>query len=169
MQVLNKPTRNLAFLLKHYFGQTSNKSLQVADWRHRPLTDAQLLYAVMDVKYLLSLKDALIEELVVQDNGTMYFSKSFLSTVELPSLHLTNAKSQDILLGMYQSVGSREATMAAATQLIRKHMTRENALEGFPISQLQFSKTGQIRRTEDIFRDAVFQLCSWRDRTARQG
>lgn len=169
VQVLSKPVRNLAFLLKQYFGQTSNKSLQVADWRHRPLTNEQLSYAVMDVKYLLSLKRALIKELVKEDNATVDDSKPFLSTVDLPNLHLTNSKSQDILLGMYQSTGSKEATVTAAAQLIRKQMARENVFDGFPVSQVQCSAARQTRRAEDVFRDIVFQLCSWRDRMARQG
>eukprot|EP00892_Ulva_mutabilis_P001711 jgi/Ulvmu1/11540/UM078_0030.1 len=51
--------RGLAKLLHHFCQVTTNKKLQMADWRRRPLPDAMLRYARMDTHYLLYIADML--------------------------------------------------------------------------------------------------------------
>lgn len=47
-------------LLQHFCKVKVDKSLQLADWRMRPLTDAMLSYARADTHYLLAVKDRLV-------------------------------------------------------------------------------------------------------------
>ncbi|CAI7830063.1 unnamed protein product [Closterium sp. NIES-53] len=67
--VLNKPYRSLAFLLDHYCHVSTDKRLQLADWRRRPLPPAMLQYARTDSHYLPYIASQLRWELVQADTG----------------------------------------------------------------------------------------------------
>ncbi|CAI5501405.1 unnamed protein product [Closterium sp. Naga37s-1] len=67
--VLNKPYRSLAFLLEHYCHVSTDKRLQLADWRRRPLPPAMLQYARTDSHYLPYIAGRLRWELVQADAG----------------------------------------------------------------------------------------------------
>jgi ribonuclease D len=54
---------SLAALLLQHFGVELDKHTQLTDWSQRPLTPAQLSYARLDSRYLLPLRDRLIEAL----------------------------------------------------------------------------------------------------------
>ena len=58
------PGFGLAYLLKLHCGQTADKSLQLADWRVRPLTQQLVRYAAMDTHYLLHVYDVMKNELL---------------------------------------------------------------------------------------------------------
>lgn len=60
---------SLAFLLKHYCQIDADKSLQLADWRMRPLPNELILYARQDTHYLLYIYDLLRNELLARANG----------------------------------------------------------------------------------------------------
>lgn len=60
---------SLAFLLKHYCNIDADKSLQLADWRMRPLPDELITYARQDTHYLLYIHDLLRQELLKRANG----------------------------------------------------------------------------------------------------
>lgn len=60
---------SLAFLLKHYCQIDADKSLQLADWRMRPLPDELIVYARQDTHYLLYIYDMLRNELLTKANG----------------------------------------------------------------------------------------------------
>lgn len=60
---------SLAFLLKHYCHIDADKSLQLADWRMRPLPDELIAYARQDTHYLLYIYDLLRNELLQKANG----------------------------------------------------------------------------------------------------
>lgn len=60
---------SLAFLLKHYCQIDADKSLQLADWRMRPLPAELLAYAQQDTHYLLYIYDLLRNELIAKANG----------------------------------------------------------------------------------------------------
>ncbi|CAI7743050.1 unnamed protein product [Closterium sp. NIES-53] len=62
-RVLGLERFSLAHLLQRYCGVTANKSLQMADWRVRPLPSDMLKYAREDTHYLLFLHDCLRLEL----------------------------------------------------------------------------------------------------------
>ena len=53
----------LSSLLERFFGRPFSKSGQKSDWSHRPLSPAQLKYAVDDTRYLEPLADRLLAEL----------------------------------------------------------------------------------------------------------
>ena len=53
----------LASLVEEYFGRPFSKSGQKSDWSRRPLSPAQLHYAVDDTRYLEPLADHLLSEL----------------------------------------------------------------------------------------------------------
>jgi ribonuclease D len=60
---LGAPALGLDVLLTTYLGVDLPPSRQKDDWSERPLSEAQLRYAVADVEYLLPLKARLVEEL----------------------------------------------------------------------------------------------------------
>ncbi|XP_055326131.1 exosome component 10-like, partial [Sitodiplosis mosellana] len=60
---------SLAFLLKHYCQIDADKSLQLADWRMRPLPAELIAYAQQDTHYLLYIYDLLRNELIAKANG----------------------------------------------------------------------------------------------------
>jgi ribonuclease D len=62
-QVLGHEGVGLAALLERNFGVHVSKKFQKADWRVRPLPDAQAEYARIDVRYLIPLRRLLTEEL----------------------------------------------------------------------------------------------------------
>jgi ribonuclease D len=62
-RILGWPRVSLAALLAEHFNVKTDKRLQLTDWGHRPLSEEQLWYARLDSRYLLSLRDLLIEEL----------------------------------------------------------------------------------------------------------
>jgi ribonuclease D len=62
-RLLGLETLGLSSLLKAYAGRTFSKGGQKSDWSRRPLTAAQLHYAVDDTRYLEPLADRLLAEL----------------------------------------------------------------------------------------------------------
>lgn len=60
---------SLAFLLKRYCQIDADKSLQLADWRMRPLPNELITYARQDTHYLLFIYDSLRQELLNKANG----------------------------------------------------------------------------------------------------
>jgi ribonuclease D len=58
-QFLNEPGIGLAALLEKYFGVTSDKKYQRADWSARPLKAEMLAYAAMDTRHLIEVRDLL--------------------------------------------------------------------------------------------------------------
>jgi ribonuclease D len=62
-QLLGREKLGLATLVEEFAGQPFSKVGQKSDWSHRPLSPAQLLYAVDDTRYLEPLADLLASEL----------------------------------------------------------------------------------------------------------
>ena len=62
-RALQFPSAGYAYLLQHYGGVTADKSLQLADWRQRPLSTALQQYAIADTHYLLDIYDRLLWDL----------------------------------------------------------------------------------------------------------
>lgn len=91
---------SLAYLLKHFCQIDADKSLQLADWRMRPLPDELLLYARQDTHYLLYIYDQLRNELLKKANGqtnlllavyqgsTEVCKKRYIKLVIRPDTHL---------------------------------------------------------------------------------
>uniref|UniRef100_A0A7S3UZH7 HRDC domain-containing protein n=1 Tax=Aplanochytrium stocchinoi TaxID=215587 RepID=A0A7S3UZH7_9STRA len=71
-RVLGYPSAGLAFALQHHCKVKTNKALQLADWRIRPLSQDMLKYAREDTHYLLYIYDKMRNELL--DN--MFYSQS---------------------------------------------------------------------------------------------
>jgi len=62
-RLLGRERVNLAALVEEELGVTLEKGYGAADWSARPLTDAQLRYAALDVIHLPDLRDSLAAEL----------------------------------------------------------------------------------------------------------
>lgn len=62
-QVLGHSGVGLASALERHFGVALSKKYQKADWRIRPLPDEQAEYARLDVRYLIPLRERLLDEL----------------------------------------------------------------------------------------------------------
>lgn len=65
-QFLGLPELGLSALVERYFGVAPGRSRQKDDWTARPLTPEQERYAADDVRYLLPLRQRLVEELAVR-------------------------------------------------------------------------------------------------------
>lgn len=62
-RTLGWPKMGLATILEGLWSVKTNKRYQRADWSRRPLAPEQLLYASLDTRYLLPLRDLLYQEL----------------------------------------------------------------------------------------------------------
>jgi ribonuclease D len=62
-RILGWPQVSLAALLADHFDVKTDKRLQLTDWGRRPLSEEQLWYARLDSRYLLPLRDILMQEL----------------------------------------------------------------------------------------------------------
>ncbi|PHH74137.1 hypothetical protein CDD80_3296 [Ophiocordyceps camponoti-rufipedis] len=65
--ILNFPSRSLAFLLSKYANFSADKQYQLADWRIRPIPPEMMYYARSDTHYLLHIFDQLRNELCKSD------------------------------------------------------------------------------------------------------
>ncbi|KAH8418079.1 hypothetical protein KR222_011461, partial [Zaprionus bogoriensis] len=68
-KALNMARLSLAFLLKHYLDLDVDKSLQLADWRMRPLPQQLIDYARQDTHYLIYVYERLTNDLLQADQG----------------------------------------------------------------------------------------------------
>jgi len=62
-RILGWPRYGLAAILEEHFGVHTDKSLQRANWGHRPLSPQELHYARLDTHYLLPLREIQMAEL----------------------------------------------------------------------------------------------------------
>lgn len=60
---------SLGALARDLLGVQLEKSSQLADWLHRPLSESELRYAAADVEHLLAIHDVLVERLVERGHG----------------------------------------------------------------------------------------------------
>ncbi|KAF4585883.1 exosome complex exonuclease Rrp [Ophiocordyceps camponoti-floridani] len=65
--ILNFPSRSLAFLLSKFVDFSADKQYQLADWRIRPIPPEMMYYARSDTHYLLYIFDHLRNELCKSD------------------------------------------------------------------------------------------------------
>ncbi|HJR89985.1 MAG TPA: ribonuclease D, partial [Aeromicrobium sp.] len=72
-RLLNLPRVGLATLVEHYFGRTMEKAHSAADWSTRPLPEAWLEYAALDVEVLCELRDLLADDL--RDAGKLEWAQ----------------------------------------------------------------------------------------------
>ncbi|ALC46341.1 Rrp6 [Drosophila busckii] len=68
-KVLNMARLSLAFLLKHYVDLDVDKSLQLADWRMRPLPQQLIDYARQDTHYLIYVYERMTNDLLQVEQG----------------------------------------------------------------------------------------------------
>lgn len=68
-QLLGYESTSLSGMLDRHFGLQKNMKVRVSDWNKRPLKDKMLQYAAMDVAYLHTLRDRLVDEL--NDKGRL--------------------------------------------------------------------------------------------------
>lgn len=96
-KILNYERSSLATVLKEEFQIDIDKSQQSSNWNKRPLTEAQLQYAAIDVIYLHRIKAKLLSELEqldrlhwLQEENELLESLTY-SEPENPHLRLRNA------------------------------------------------------------------------------
>ncbi|EDV93320.1 exosome component 10 [Drosophila grimshawi] len=68
-KALNLARLSLAFLLKFYLDMDVDKSLQLADWRMRPLPQKLIDYARQDTHYLIYIYERLVNDLLQSEQG----------------------------------------------------------------------------------------------------
>ncbi len=100
-QLLGHTSFGLAAMLERYFDVRLDKKHQRADWSMRPLSADMLDYAAHDTRYLLQLKDRLIEEL--EAKGRIGWARE-----EFALLENTRWSSDDTSLGYLKLKGARD-------------------------------------------------------------
>jgi ribonuclease D len=70
-KILNYERSSLATVMKDEFDQEIDKSQQSSNWNKRPLTEAQLHYAAIDVIYLHRVKEKLVKK--IAELGRMHW------------------------------------------------------------------------------------------------
>ncbi|GAB3536399.1 hypothetical protein GCM10027443_26670 [Pontibacter brevis] len=96
-KILNYERSSLATVMKEEFDQEVDKSQQSSNWNKRPLTEAQLIYAAIDVLYLHQVKAKLVAE--IEEKGRMHWLQEenllleslIYSEPENPHMKLRNA------------------------------------------------------------------------------
>ena len=68
-QCLDQPKIGLADLVREYFEAQLDKRHAKTNWARRPLTDSELEYSYLDVKYLIEMRRLLLDEL---EDGDVY-------------------------------------------------------------------------------------------------
>lgn len=96
-KILNYERSSLATVLKEEFAMDLDKSQQSSNWNKRPLTEAQLRYAALDVIYLHRIKAKLVEQVKeldrlhwLQEENSLLEALTY-SEPENPHLKLRNA------------------------------------------------------------------------------
>lgn len=81
---LNLPSYSLAAVVEHLFGENLDKTLQKSNWRRRPLTKAQLIYAAADADATLRVYVELSHRL--KDEGRLEDVLSYATLAERSSV-----------------------------------------------------------------------------------
>jgi cobalt/nickel-transporting P-type ATPase D len=196
-QVLHYPPqhRSLKFLLNKFVGVQVDKSLQMADWRQRPLPHEFMEYARSDVHWLLYIADCLYKEVGGSKSGNSgenHKNKNSGQIQDTESL-LGRAvhRSQSLSLVEYSLPLPRVAASAAAAGIMKSHIaalrsnqnskyssksgdgggeppTLEEATSSnkHPSSLAPFSED-QMNHLQNLS-VRVHSLCVWRDTEARK-
>ncbi|KAH9259564.1 hypothetical protein BASA81_001985 [Batrachochytrium salamandrivorans] len=123
-RVLNYPSAGLAFALDRHCQVTANKSLQLADWRLRPLTREMIQYAREDTHFLLGIFDVMRRELLNLPNGleSVLERSAELATKTYEKLVFTSRTYLDLASG---DCSSKELNVLAAVVDWRDSKARE--------------------------------------------
>lgn len=113
----------LAAVVEDTLGITLKKEHSAADWSTRPLPDAWLEYAALDVLHLVDVRDALAAELVSQEKEEFAdeeFSAT-LSRIPKPA----RADPWRRLSGLHQVRGARNLAVARSLWLVREEYAQQ--------------------------------------------
>ena len=141
-KALGYERHGLSSLLEQHFGVSKDSELQKADWRQRPLADKLVSYAGTDVRYLVSLKDILVRELLQRSTDADFMS--------------AYRRSQKVALQTY-----REATGRPSDQLARGVLKRAQ--------QKGWIKHVGVRKKDlNRLRLRLRSILEWRNASAEQ-
>ena len=153
---LEYPQRSLKALVAKFCGVQLDKSLQLADWRARPLTEEMLGYARTDTHYLLYIYDRLRNDL--------------LDLSRQPSPAITDVPTgSDAAPPSPQ--GAMRTVLAWSEEVALKMYFREWAeyrtgIGPFGWRNAMTTALGKIKGQTEIG-EAFIGLHTWRDRTAK--
>lgn len=154
-RALNYQQFSLAYLLGRFCNVETDKSLQRADWRTRPLSKKQVKYAQMDVHYLLYVADCLLKDLLAampepDAAGNQQFH---------PRSQLGRAvrSSQALSLKQWCPESSQAASMQGAQTVLLTHILA-NPDTGDELSESNLELIGA----------RTLVICAWRDAIARE-
>ncbi|KAH8268017.1 hypothetical protein KR018_006364 [Drosophila ironensis] len=82
-KALNLARLSLAFLLKHYLDLDVDKSLQLADWRMRPLPQQLVDYARQDTHFLIYVYERMTNDLLEQQAEPGLLNSVYLMSTEV--------------------------------------------------------------------------------------
>ncbi|KAK9822142.1 hypothetical protein WJX74_010568 [Apatococcus lobatus] len=143
-QVLKISQRSLAHLLRLFCNVETDKSLQLADWRIRPLPDGMMEYARTDAHFLPYIARCLQQELLRAKHSNGHSSPMTLAL----------QRSANVTRHLYEKPTSEAAAASAANHVLRK-------------VHASASTPGQSQAAVTRLESIVHELCRWRDQTAR--
>ncbi|MEN8148334.1 MAG: HRDC domain-containing protein [Planctomycetota bacterium] len=118
-QCLDHPKIGLADLVSEYFGATLDKRHARTNWARRPLTDSELDYSYLDVKYLIELREILTGEL---RDGDVYEE----AEMEFRRLEEREAASREFDPDGYRRIrGSKDLSDVQRSVLRELHLMRD--------------------------------------------
>src|SRR5690606_1122406 len=99
------------------------KEHSAADWSTRPLPEAWLDYAALDVVYLIQIRDQLAAEL--EEQGKTEFARQEFEATRLREPKPPNGEPWRRLSGIHQLKGARNLTIARELWYAREKLARD--------------------------------------------
>jgi len=155
--------RSLGYLCSAFVGVQVDKTLQMADWRQRPLSTELMEYARSDVHWLLYISDCLGKELELGKGllGRAVQRSQSLSLVEY-SLPLPRVAASAAAAGIMKN---HIATLRSSNETTSTEETR--TADSSTAGSIAPFDDNQIRQITDLS-VRVHALCVWRDIEARK-
>lgn len=131
-QLLGREKLGLATLVEEFAGQPFSKSGQKSDWSRRPLSAAQLLYAVDDTRYLEPLSEILLAELD-RLGRRVWFEESCAAAIEVTAADRQTDPAEDWRFKGVWDLTAAQAAIARELWLWREDEARRADLPPFKV------------------------------------
>eukprot|EP00850_Spirogloea_muscicola_P022332 SM000288S10784 [mRNA] locus=s288:109573:116835:- [translate_table: standard] len=165
--VLGKPQRSLAFLLRQYCGINTEKRYQKSDWTRRPLSPGQLAYARVDAHFLLHIAARLRHELLRAAGpwSSCNVKPGMRSDAEQSGSRDASAGSPKNMT-LYERAAAR--SNLTTLSLYKKEQFSADTVATSLLSRYRVKQhNGQPMAADERLAIIVREICAWRDCLAR--
>jgi len=134
---------SLAYLEAVICGLRVSKGRQTSNWKKRPLTDAQIEYAIGDVLYLPKIYDTINARLIERGRPDSVYSAS-KEIFEPPKKETTS-----VSLSSYRNLWQLDAAQKAALEVLVNHYNDSKSARGGPHYKTLFSIAARLPQNAD--------------------